>query len=1144
MAKLSPMSLLPRNSIGTLFALCLLLCVATSSNRETQAADAGNDDGIIRIGLADDYAPLSRLSGNEVEGYLVDLARRIEGPLDQKVTIGASSWTELENQLENGDIDAIFGLYYSESRNQKYAFGPSIFRNKVLLYLDAKAEEATSLHQLEAGRFAVVGPDSVITKMVTAQFPQIEWVVLENLSELESALSEDFELDGFVEEAQIASYLIPKIVGRNFTASDDVITEQDLRPVTLRSRATLARRISHAINSLPESEVAAMQIRWTLPASGIRPLNKPENQKLYLNSAEQRFLASHPTIRVASDPAWPPLSFRGQDGSLRGIQHDILRIVEERLDIRFEFPSFQDWPEIRQSFEDGSAEIRSGSSEELNATIPYLTLPIVLATRLDQPLGVRLSDLNGKKVSIEAGNPYAYMISALYPEISVVESRTDQEGLELLLQGQVDGHVGNYAVVAYLVRASYAGSFRISNKIGVSTSLSFVIRKDLEWQPLLGLMNKAIASISESEREAILEDWIKVEVSRTLDQEVWVKLAAIVLTIFALALAWRLSTLRIRRELVRARERNLLADKVGAGGRFEWFPGKGKVRFSPEFFRILGYSERDLEHSEKTLQDLTHPDDFRTGARQTKLCVMRGTPYNFKLRMQRCDGSWAWISTQGVPTHFYPKGSVKRYIGVFLDITELQDTINKLHEQQEVAKKASRAKSEFLANMSHEIRTPMNAVLGFSRLLLRDPQLTQQQREYSRMINTNSEHLLSLLDGILDMAKIEARKTSLTEQNLDLTLLLDETASLFRARCDEKGLRFEYVIEAGVPKRIGTDGTKLRQIIYNLLTNSLKFTDRGAISLHVCVNNEELQITVADTGAGISAEEQAKLFRPFNQGAAGTAKSGTGLGLAICKEFSRLMGGDIILQSTQGEGSNFIVRLPFVELEIHPQEEEPLVRIPYKEAASQTLLIVDDKLPNLQYMERFLCESGFAIYLAENGIEAIRKWKEQSPDLILLDLRMPEMDGYEVIRRIRGQDELPQPKILALTASAFNEQRERVLRDGADGFMTKPFDENVLLKRIAALLNLPTVSKDTPLSITTPHPIPKLDAQIELDPHLQRVIVDACRGGYLEKLERAIATLSLSQPAVAAHLKELAHNFDYERILSLISPTLEKQEQP
>ena len=457
---------------------------------------------------------------------------------------------------------------------------------------------------------------------------------------------------------------------------------------------------------------------------------------------------------------------------------------------------------------------------------------------------------------------------------------------------------------------------------------------------------------------------------------------------------------------------------------------------------------------------------------------------------------------------------------------------------------ANRAMSVFLANMSHEIRTPMNAILGFSQLMLRDQGVTPRQRQYLGTINRSGEHLLALINDILDMSKIEAGRTTLNTSTFDLPVMLKELEMMFRVRTDEKKLSFSVELIADVPQFIVTDINKLRQVLINVLSNAVKFTEQGCIAVRVRADRQRatgpfLRVEIEDTGPGISPDEQDKLFQHFEQTKTGRqAGIGTGLGLAISREFVHLMGGAITLSSQVGKGSVFVIDLPLKvgnAQEVQAKDKRWHVLKLQPGQAPCRVLIADDIEDNRQLLAQLLTPVGFEIRLATNGKEAIQEFDQWRPHLILMDFRMPVMDGLEAVRRIRAMPGGNEPKIIAVTASAMDENRRELIAIGADDFISKPFRQMDLFQKIHDHVGVEYVYAEEPTDSAPDETVEITpDSLAELPRDLIHPMRDAIIRADLNDLLEQIQKVEKLHPRLVSKLRRLAERFEYQQLLDLL----------
>jgi PAS domain S-box-containing protein len=475
---------------------------------------------------------------------------------------------------------------------------------------------------------------------------------------------------------------------------------------------------------------------------------------------------------------------------------------------------------------------------------------------------------------------------------------------------------------------------------------------------------------------------------------------------------------------------------------------------APRFRELLGYDGNDpMPMTAWEFGTYVHEEDGQKVIESARRHLADGTPHDVEVRLKRRDGTYDWVRIRGVAEPEQP-GQHRRMSGSIQVITEKKRTELALIEATNAAASASRAKSEFLANMSHEIRTPMNGVIGMTQLLA-DTRLSAAQREYVEMIRSSGETLLKLINDILDVSKVEAGRMELESLDVDLRTTVSEAVATLGAQAAAKGLALKAGVGPDVPSAVRTDPTRLRQVLFNLIGNAIKFTSRGSITLDVSLETADdvralVRFSVRDTGIGIPPDRLDRLFKSFSQVDSSTTRhfGGTGLGLSIVRQLADLMGGSVGVESEVGRGSVFWFTAQFeLASDDHrvPNQQSRLNRPPAA-VARQTfpgahVLLVEDNTVNQKVAQRYLEKLGVSCDVARNGQEGIEAWHKGTYDLILMDCQMPVMDGFEATREIRRRElhgkHVP---IVALTANALASDRQNCLAAGMDEHLAKPLE--------------------------------------------------------------------------------------------------------
>jgi len=460
-----------------------------------------------------------------------------------------------------------------------------------------------------------------------------------------------------------------------------------------------------------------------------------------------------------------------------------------------------------------------------------------------------------------------------------------------------------------------------------------------------------------------------------------------------------------------------------------------------------------------------------------RLIEESGEVTDFESEVYARDGRRIWI-TESVRAVRDPSGRLARLEGVAVDVTQQRETERALREARDAADAANRAKSQFLASMSHELRTPLNGILGYSQILRRDPALSEHQRAGVGIIHQSGEHLLALINDVLDLARIEARRLELHPADFDLSDFVRGVAEIFLPRAREKNLLLETALSAGLPRTVRGDAQRLRQVCYNLLGNAIKFTQHGSVIFSVDRAGDRVRFSVSDTGPGIASEDQTRLFEPFAQiGDHARRAEGTGLGLNVSRGIVEQMGGQLQFESRPGWGTrfHFDVLLPAGEAGRESPPSPIMGRVTGYTGPRRKVLVADDHEPNRNLLRDLLQPLGFEVRMAEDGAAAVALALEWRPDFVALDLKMPRLDGFAAARAIREALPAEVTRLVGMSASAFDSDRQACLDAGCEEFLPKPLREGQLLGALERLLGFTWEYADLAGAGETQSPFPFME---------------------------------------------------------------------
>ena len=499
------------------------------------------------------------------------------------------------------------------------------------------------------------------------------------------------------------------------------------------------------------------------------------------------------------------------------------------------------------------------------------------------------------------------------------------------------------------------------------------------------------------------------------------------------------------------------AQQVAHLGSFDWNPVSGELQWSDEHFRLWGLELHAVTPTYELFCQGIHPDDVARVEEIIQRALHGGRFYDCRHRVVWPDGSERYIHGMG-EAMFDDAGQVVRMAGTVQDVTELKQVEQALIQAKNAAEAGSRVKSEFLASMSHELRTPLNAILGFSQLFGMDRDLPEDSKEQAREIERAGQHLLSLVNDLIDLARIEAGKLELSPEPVSVKSVVDDSLAMMAPIACKQGIELVDENSKGLETTVRTDYVRLRQVVINLLSNAIKYNrPQGIVRLSCHMNDGKVRISIADTGPGIPADKQSRVFNTFDRlGAEGGTIEGTGIGLVITKRIVEAMDGSIGFESTEGQGSTFWVEFPANDTVALPTSKVAApASVP--EAISRptvrpVVLYIEDNLMNLRLMQQIFKRKDLELrdaHTAETGIELARA---EPPVLILMDINLPGMDGYEALKALKTDARTAHIPVVAVSANAMKDDENRGLEAGFAAYIIKPIDLSSLNATLSKLI--------------------------------------------------------------------------------------------
>ncbi len=1087
--------------------------------------------GTLLLGASSpEYPPFGITSnGNDYEGLTADYAQLLAELLQVEVKVlRYNSRQEVITALKQGQIDFLGTANGYEAADPQLVLSSPYADDQPTLV--SRSDDTRAVTADLAGKRLAMVYYYLPPEQVQAFYPNAQLQLYPSTLSALGAVAFG-QADVYLGDAIGAHYLIRKNYLNNVQLADfSRMESSDFAFALARDNPRLLRILNAALAVIPSDERLTILRRWNSGGASLSGKNRVK-----FTAAEQRWLDSHPRVRVSIDGSFVPISFFGRDGEFRGVAADILAKISLRSGLQFDVEQSFSVPQLIERIKTGKTDVlvsltTSREREDvLSFTRPYLTTPYVMISRTHSGAPQTLDEMAGRRLVLTRGSPVQDMIGELYPDMQVLLADNAQQALEWLARGDADAAVSSLIVARYMVSRQFSGQLQVTSTVG-TTSAHMAFATAREAKELNGILDKTMLSIPPDELDELTNRWRSEAV---VDDSYWLRNRETIIQGFViagllliLAFAW----IGYLRMLIRKREQaeRALGDQLefmrvlidGTPHPIYVRDRQGcLVACNNAYLQVFGVARETVIGATVIDSQLKTVGEASAIHHEYLQVMEEGLPRVLDRQLT--------LSATDVRTIYHwmlpyrgSDGQVKGMIAGWFDISERQQLLEQLREAKDAADEANRAKTHFLATMSHEIRTPMNAVIGMLELAMKKADQGVMDRFAIEVASGAARGLLELIGDILDISRIESGHLSLAPERANLRALVESAARIFEGLARQKYLQLKLDIDAAANQDVMIDPLRFKQVVSNLLSNAIKFTAQGQVRLRVCVQpgrdgqHLAVLVSVEDSGSGICEADQQRLFSPFSQASNNlqSARSGSGLGLMISRTLCEMMGGTLELSSVLGQGTQIEVRLELPILE--PLPANPQLN-PQLAAQGQVLniLVIDDYPANRLLLSQQLTYLGHRVKEAQDGAHGLRAWRSQHFDVVITDCNMPIMNGYEFTRAIRDEERargIAPGLILGFTANAQPEEKIRCRDAGMDGCLFKPISLRDLSARLAC------VAPDT-VQVPTPEE--------------RREPVDAIDLGNLEELTRG------DQNLIRSLLGDLAssNEQDMSRLLNLYS---------